>query len=90
MTVPAPYDVVVSLAGHDRGRLYQVVGEENGRLRLADGRLKRLDSPKKKGIRHVRRIARVSEAPTTDKQIRTTLAQAAEAAPKKGDQLGER
>lgn len=88
MTAPAPYDVVVSLAGHDRGRLYQVVGEENGRLWLADGRLKKLEAPKQKGPRHVRVIAHMSEAPTTDKQIKTTLAQAAETARKKGDQRG--
>lgn len=88
MTAPAPYDVVVSLAGHDRGRLYQVVGEENGRLWLADGKLKKLEAPKNKSPKHVRLLAQVSEAAVTDKQIKTTLAQAAEAARKKGDQLG--
>ena len=42
----SPYDIVVSLAGHDKGKLYQVVGEEKGKLLLADGKNKTLAKPK--------------------------------------------
>lgn len=42
-----------SLAGHDKGRLYVVVGSENDSLLLADGRYRGLDCPKKKKRKHV-------------------------------------
>ncbi len=85
-----PYDIVRSLAGHDKGKLYLIIGEENGRLLLADGKSKTLAKPKLKSSKHLRREALNDKAPTTDKEIRTTLAQAANAAQKEDKQLGER
>lgn len=91
MRTPAPYDVVVSLAGHDAGRLYMVTGRQGERLLLCDGRLRKLGDPKKKGPRHVRLVAEGGSAPEADKDIRQTLAQAAaSAAAKEGKLLGER
>ena len=90
MIEPVPFNLVESLQGHDKGTLYQVLGVENGRLWLTDGRLRPLAKPKKKNSRHVRPMALCDRAPATDKEIRTTLALAAQAAAKKGDQLGER
>ena len=46
----------VSLAGHDRGRLYVIVGYQEGAYLLADGRLKTLERPKRKKGRHLRMI----------------------------------
>ena len=90
MRTPAPYDVVVSLAGHDRGKLFLVIGGEADRLRLCDGRNRRLENPKIKSPKHVRVVARSAEAPATDRDIRQTLAQTArEAAAKEGKLLGE-
>ena len=49
----------VSLAGHDKGRLYVVVGEEPGKpggavhLLLADGHTRGFSCPKRKKLRHV-------------------------------------
>lgn len=86
----SPYDIVVSLAGHDKGKLYQVVGEEKGKLLLADGKNKTLAKPKIKSPKHVRPTARCKRAPATDKEIRMTLALAAQTAAKEGNQLGER
>ena len=91
MRIPAPYDVVVSLAGHDRGKLFQVTGRQDGRLLVCDGRNRRMEDPKVKSPKHVRIVAPCGDAPATDKDIRQALAQAArEAAAKEGDLLGKR
>ena len=91
MPDPVPFDVVVSLAGHDRGKLFVVVGRDGDRLLLCDGRNRRLRNPKTKSPKHVRLAARGSQEPGSDKVIRTTLAQAAtEAAAKEGNRFGER
>ena len=91
MRRPKPYDVVQSLAGHDSGKLFMVTGVEEERLLLADGRNRKLENPKRKSPKHVRLVARRDTSPATDKEIRQTLAQAAdEAAAKEGKLLGER
>ncbi len=91
MKQPEPYDIVASLAGHDRGKLFMVTGREGERLLLCDGRNRKLEDPKYKSPKHVRIVAERSGAPTTDRDIRQTLAQAAvSAAAKGGKLLGER
>ena len=49
--------IVLSTAGRDSGRLFAVVGipEDNFRL-IADGRLRKLDRPKKKKLRHLKEV----------------------------------
>jgi len=42
-----------SLAGHDKGRLYIVLGADDSFLYLADGMLRTADRPKKKKRKHV-------------------------------------
>ncbi len=92
MPEPMPNDIVLSLAGHDRGKLFLVVGaESDGRLLLCDGKNRRLADPKPKSPKHVRLVLRGANAPGTDKAIRTTLALAAQnAAAKEERHLGER
>ena len=92
MRRPKPYDVVQSLAGHDSGKLYMVIGTREERLLLCDGRIRRLENPKCKSPKHVRPVTGGGNAPATDKEIRQTLAQAArQSAPaKEGELLGER
>ena len=92
MPDPMPYDVIVSRAGHDRGRYFLVVGvREDGRLLLCDGRNRRLENPKCKSPKHVRFAGRASDRPASDRAIRTTLALAAQnAAAKEEILLGER
>jgi ribosomal protein L14E/L6E/L27E len=56
MNVPMEIgQVVVSTAGHDKGRTYVIIGhpEENYVL-VTDGRTRTLANPKKKKIRHLR------------------------------------
>ena len=91
MKRPAPYDIVQSLAGHDGGKLYMVVAAAGERISLCDGKLRKLANPKTKSPKHVRLVAEGDAPPATDKDIRQTLAQAAEqAAAKEGNLLGER
>ena len=53
--------LAVSLAGHDKNSVYAIVGEENGMVCLADGKAKKLDRPKKKNPKHIRRIVHLPE-----------------------------
>lgn len=78
-----PYEIVLSLAGHDAGRLYLVIGEEAGRLLLADGRGRKLATPKRKSPKHLRSVGTSAHPaverlhrgePVTDKQLRCALA----------------
>ena len=48
-------DVVRSLAGHDKGALFCVVDTDGGFLLLADGKERKLNSPKRKRVKHARR-----------------------------------
>lgn len=66
--------VIISSAGHDKGRLMLVVGADGGRYLVADGKERRLDSPKKKNIRHIRGTSYSVEIEgLTDKKLRQTL-----------------
>ena len=51
-------DVVVSTAGRDQGKLYYVIGVENGYLFLANGKDRSLDKPKRKKLKHVQKVLR--------------------------------
>ena len=52
---------VTSRAGHDKGTVYVVTAEEKDFVYLCDGRLKKLESPKKKRRIHVQPINRTVE-----------------------------
>ena len=42
-----------SLAGHDKTEIYIIVGEEPGYVYLSDGKLKKVENPKKKKLKHI-------------------------------------
>lgn len=66
--------VVISSAGHDCGRRMVVTGADGGFVFVADGKERKLDSPKKKNIRHVRATSDSLELEgMTDKRLRQTL-----------------
>ena len=48
-------DIVLSLAGRDRGQLMLAVAEEGDFLLLANGRARRAERPKRKRRKHVSR-----------------------------------
>ena len=51
-------DVVVSTAGRDTGEWFYVIGREEDFLLLANGRNRTLEKPKRKRLRHVRKVLR--------------------------------
>lgn len=46
----------VSKAGHDKGQMYIIIKEEGDFVYLADGRLKTIESPKKKRKKHLQPV----------------------------------
>lgn len=70
-------DVVISLSGHDCGRLYVVMGVENDSVFLCDGKRKLLSNPKKKNCKHLKetgeRVDLSSYNPLYDAHIRKAL-----------------
>ena len=61
-------DVVVSTAGRDTGEWFYVIGREEDFLLLANGRNRTLEKPKRKRLRHVRKVLR-SETRVAEKLI---------------------
>ena len=49
-----------SRAGHDRDRLYMIVDQDDDSVYLCDGRLRTVDKPKKKKVKHVQIVKRIS------------------------------
>ncbi len=76
-------DVVRSLAGHDKGTLFCVVNTDGDFLLLADGKERKLNSPKRKRRKHAQRAGlsdhpvllrlRAGE-PVGDREVRRALA----------------
>lgn len=50
-----------SLAGHDKGKLYIIIREDDEYVYLSDGRLKPVDAPKKKKKKHIQIIKKTDE-----------------------------
>jgi ribosomal protein L14E/L6E/L27E len=46
--------VVKSAAGRDKGLFMAVISAEGGFARVADGRLRKIEKPKKKNIKHLK------------------------------------
>ncbi len=68
--------VVISLAGHDKGRAMVVAKLENEFVYVADGKERKLNMPKKKNKKHVRPTHKLIElSELTDKKLRRTLAE---------------
>mgnify|MGYP005792830771 CR=1 FL=1 len=53
--------LAVSLAGHDKGNCYVVLGQEEGFFLLANGESRPLERPKKKNQKHVQLIRHLPE-----------------------------
>ena len=49
-------ELATSKAGHDKDRLYMIVGEEGECVYLCDGRLRGVEHPKKKKKKHLQII----------------------------------
>ena len=51
-------DIVISLNGRDQGKLFYVMQVEDNYVLLADGKGRKLENPKRKKLKHVRRVTR--------------------------------
>ncbi len=51
-------DIVISLAGRDKEKLFYVVDIQDNYVFLADGKGRKLENPKRKKLKHVRRVSR--------------------------------
>ena len=51
-------DIVISLAGRDKDKLFYVIEVEDNYVLLADGKGRKLENPKRKKLKHVRRVTR--------------------------------
>ncbi len=49
-------ELATSKAGHDKDRLYMIIGEEGECVYLCDGRLRGVEHPKKKKKKHIQII----------------------------------
>ena len=69
--------MVESVAGRDRGMYAFVIGvSEEGYLLVADGRLRKVETPKRKKLKHIRFIAdapRLEEDKMTNRVIREII-----------------
>lgn len=46
--------IVKSIAGHDKQRFYVVVEANGDKVKIADGKVRKLESPKIKNLKHLR------------------------------------
>ena len=51
-------DIIISLAGRDAGKLFFVLDVQDGYCLLADGKGRKLENPKRKKLKHVRKVSR--------------------------------
>ena len=51
-------DLVISTAGRDQGSLFYCVGSEERYVMLVNGKDRTLDKPKRKALRHVKKVLR--------------------------------
>ena len=51
-------DIIESLAGRDKGKYFYVMDVEDNYVLIADGKGRKLENPKRKKLKHVRRVSR--------------------------------
>lgn len=51
-------DIVISLAGRDQGKLFYVIETDGTYVTIADGKGRKLENPKRKKLKHVRKVSR--------------------------------
>ena len=55
------YDrLAVSRCGHDKGNVYLIVGEEENRVWLCDGKTRTLEKPKAKNRKHIQPVCHLN------------------------------
>ena len=51
-------DIIISLAGRDAGQLFYVLDVQDEYVLIVDGKGRKLENPKRKKLKHVRRVSR--------------------------------
>ena len=51
-------DIIESMAGRDKGKFFYVIDTEDNYVLIADGKTRKLENPKRKKLKHVRRVTR--------------------------------
>jgi len=63
-------DIVRATAGKDEGRVFLLISCEGGYGRIVNGKRRRVQSPKKKSLKHLQRIAAAAlPHPLTNKAV---------------------
>ena len=66
--------VVLVTAGKEKGSIFVVVEDFNTRqVWLADGKRRKLQNPRKKGVKHLQAVGRLTELPQRDRLIWKSL-----------------
>ena len=75
-------DLVLSLAGRDKGEYLVVIKAEDKTVTLVSGRTRKTSSPKRKNVKHVKIIGksvlselaeRINGTPVSDKRVRRLI-----------------
>lgn len=75
-------DVVISLSGRDKGGYFLVISAENDFVFLVDGKVRKVNNPKKKKVKHVKIFKKavltelaeeINGSPVSDKRVRRFL-----------------
>lgn len=66
--------IVCATAGRDRGKFFVMLETDKGYALIADGKTRKLDSPKRKNMKHLRMTGkRAALMNLTDKKLREML-----------------
>ncbi len=66
--------VICAIAGKERGGYYVVTKLEDGYVYLADGKHRKLETPKRKNVKHIRFTSQVWNVETlTNRELRRKL-----------------
>ena len=70
-------DIIESLAGRDKGKFFYVIDTEDNYVLIADGRIRKVENPKKKKLKHLKPIDcdRISEEKLTNRFIREAISE---------------
>jgi len=71
-----PGTVVMSLAGHDKGGLHMVMAADKEYAIIADGKRRKVQSPKRKKLKHLRIVEgyEIEDTAITNRQLRKAVA----------------
>lgn len=65
--------IVTANAGRDKGRFFVIIGLSGKNILIADGKTRKIATPKTKSLKHVKFTNTVVDVPDTDKKLRALL-----------------